>query len=156
MAMREIRIEGDPVLRKKSRDIVDFDDRLKQLVEDMTDTMYYNNGVGLAAPQVGVLRRVVVIDVGDGLITLINPKIISSEGEDLQNEGCLSVPGKTGEVKRPFKATVEAQDLKGKKFKMTGEGLLTRAFCHETDHLDGVLFVDRALILYDDNGKVLE
>jgi len=145
MAIRNIITEEDPTLRKTSREVTVFDSRLHQLLEDMADTMYKANGVGLAAPQVGILRRVVVIDVGDGLLELINPKIIAvSEEQEEAAEGCLSSPGEYGVVKRPYRVRVQAQDRNGVWKSYTGEGLLARAFCHETDHLDGRLFKDLA------------
>ena len=143
--VRKILTLGDENLRKVCKPIPKFDLRLWLLLRDMADTMNKAEGVGLAAPQVGILRRVVVIDVGDerGLIELVNPEIIASEGEQGDSEGCLSVPGRRGYVVRPSKVTVRAQDRKGKPFEITGEGLLARAFCHELDHLDGVLYVDK-------------
>ena len=145
MAIRTIRKEKDPCLYKKCREVTAFDGKLAQLIDDMFDTMYEADGVGLAGPQVGVLRRVVVIDVQDdhGLIELVNPEIIATEGEQAGEEGCLSVPGRRGYVVRPEKVTVRAQDRKGKPFELTGEGLLARALCHEIDHLDGVMYVDK-------------
>ncbi len=143
--VRKILTFGDETLRKTCKPMQKFDLRLWLLLRDMADTMNKAEGVGLAAPQVGILRRVVVIDVGDdnGLIELINPEIIAQEGEQEGSEGCLSAPGRRGFVKRPNKVTVRAQDRKGKPFEITGEGLLARAFCHELDHLDGVLYSDR-------------
>ena len=143
--VRKILELGDETLRKKSKPIPKFDLRLWLLLRDMADTMYKAEGVGLAAPQVGILRRVVVIDVGDehGLIELVNPEIIAVEGEQAGPEGCLSVPGRRGYVVRPNKVTVRAQDRKGKFFELTGEELLARALCHEIDHLDGVMYVDK-------------
>ena len=143
--VRRILELGDETLRKKSKPIPKFDLRLWLLLRDMADTMYKAEGVGLAAPQVGILRRVVVIDVGDGhgLIELVNPEIIAVEGEQAGPEGCLSVPGRRGYVVRPNKVTVRAQDRKGKFFELTGEELLARALCHEIDHLDGVMYVDK-------------
>lgn len=143
MGMRKIVTLGDEALRKECKPMVKFDLRLWLLLRDMADTMYKANGVGLAAPQVGILRRVVVIDVGDGLIELVNPEIIATEGEQEGPEGCLSLPGRQGYVRRPNKVTVRAQDRNGKFFELTGEGLLARAFCHELDHLDGVLYIDK-------------
>ncbi len=142
--VRKILTFGDETLRKISKPMQKFDLRLWLLLRDMADTMKKAEGVGLAAPQVGILRRVVVIDVGDenGLIELINPEIVSQEGEQEGSEGCLSAPGRRGFVKRPNKVTVRALDRKGKPFEITGEGLLARAFCHELDHLDGVLYSD--------------
>jgi len=143
MAIRTIRELGDDVLRKKCRVVEEIDDRILVLLDDMADTLYDSNGVGLAAPQVGVLKRIAVIDVGDGLIELINPEIIAQSGVQDGAEGCLSVPGKYGNVKRPKKVTVRATDRDGNEFEITGEDLLARAFCHELDHLDGVVFVDK-------------
>ena len=140
MALREIRKEGDEVLSKVCKEVKVFDKKLGILLDDMYETMQKNNGAGLAAPQVGILKRAVVIDVGDGLIELINPKIIKEEGSQIGSEGCLSVPGVWGEVERPESVTVEALDRNGKKFEMSGTGLLARAFCHEIDHLDGILY----------------
>lgn len=145
MALRKIRTENDEVLHKKAKEVMQIDNKLKQLVEDMTDTMYKADGIGLAAPQVGILKRVVVIDTGEGLVVLINPVIVEAEGEQCELEGCLSVPDRFGEMKRPARVKVEALDLNGKKFFKEGTGLLARAFCHELDHLDGVLFPDKAL-----------
>lgn len=140
MAIRKIKKFGDEVLNKKCRPVEEINQRIITLLDDMFDTMYDADGVGLAAPQVGILRRVVTIDVGEGPIELINPEIIASEGEQTGSEGCLSYPGKYGQVTRPNKVTVRAQNRRGKWFEMTGEGLLARAFCHEIDHLDGHLF----------------
>jgi len=152
MALRRIRKEGEEILRKKSKEVTVIDDRILTLLDDMAETMYENNGVGLAAPQVGVLKRVVVIDVENGknLLKLINPRIISEEGELCEAEGCLSIPGVYGEVKRPRKVVVEALNEKGEKVVITGEGLLAKALCHEIDHLDGILFIDK-VIRYIDN-----
>ena len=143
--IRKILELGDEALRKTCKPMPKFDLRLWLLLRDMAETMYDAEGVGLAAPQVGILRRVVVIDVGDehGLIELVNPEIIAVEGEQAGEEGCLSLPGRRGYVVRPNKVTVRAQDRNGKPFEITGEGLLARAFCHEIDHLDGVLYVDK-------------
>lgn len=140
--IRKIITLGNETLRKISNPIKKYDLRLWLLLRDMAETMYDANGVGLAAPQVGILRRVVVIDVGDGIIELVNPEIIATEGEQAGPEGCLSVPGRQGFVRRPEKVTVRAFDRKGKPFEMAGEGLLARAFCHEIDHLDGRVYVD--------------
>lgn len=131
-------------LRKRSRPLDGVTDRTRILLDDLYETMQDANGVGLAAPQVGVLRRVVVIDVGEGRIDLVNPEIVSAEGEQEDREGCLSVPEECGIVKRPMKVTVRALDRNGKPITVTGEGLLARALCHEIDHLDGVLYVDKA------------
>ena len=134
---------GDENLRKSAKPMTKFDLRLHLLLRDMADTMYKSEGVGLAAPQVGILRRVVVIDVGNGLVELVNPEIIASEGENGGPEGCLSIPGRRGFVVRPMKVTVRAQDRKGKPFEVTGEDFFARALCHEIDHLDGVMYVDK-------------
>lgn len=144
MAVREILKFGNETLRKTCHPVQKFDLRLRLLLRDLADTMYEAEGVGLAAPQVGILRRAVVIDVQDdhGLIELINPEIISVEGEQAGPEGCLSKPGRQGYVVRPKKVTVRAQDRHGKTFEITGEDLLARAFCHEIDHLDGKLYID--------------
>ncbi|MDO5325690.1 MAG: peptide deformylase [Clostridia bacterium] len=158
--VRKILELGDENLRKTCKPMPKFDLRLWLLLRDMADTMYDAEGVGLAAPQVGILRRVVVIDVGDehGLIELVNPQIIATEGEQAGSEGCLSVPGRRGYVVRPNKVTVRAQDRKGKWFEITGEGLLARAFCHEIDHLDGIIYVDKMdhEIFDDDQEKTQE
>ena len=145
MAVKEILKFGNETLRKTCHPVQKFNLRLWLLLRDLADTMYDAEGVGLAAPQVGILRRVVVIDVGDenGLIELINPEIIAAEGEQAGAEGCLSVPGRRGYVVRPNKVTVRALNRKGKPFEITGEGLLARALCHEIDHLDGVMYVDK-------------
>ena len=143
MAIRNIRTEEDPILRKKSRVVENFDERLWQLLDDMKDTMYQADGVGLAAVQVGILKRVVVIDVGDGVMELINPEIIETAGEQTGDEGCLSVPGKAGTVTRPNYVKVKALDENMEEVIYEGEGLLARAFCHELDHLDGHLYVEK-------------
>ena len=145
MAIRNVRKIGDPLLRKKSKVVEKIDKRTLILIEDMIDTMYEEDGVGLAAPQAGVLKRIVVIDIGDGPIVLINPEIIKTEGSYRDLEGCLSIPGESKEVDRPMKVWVKAQDENGKVRELVGEELLARAFCHEIDHLEGILFVDRAV-----------
>lgn len=145
MAIRNIRLEEDPILRKKSRKIEKIDERIKTLVNDMRETMYHAEGIGLAAPQVGILKRVIIIDIGEGPIVLINPEIIAREGEQEEIEGCLSIPGKSGIVKRPGKVVVKGLNLKGEEVKLEGEDLLARAFCHEIDHLEGVLFTDKVI-----------
>ena len=146
MAIRKIVEMGrDDILRKHSRKVTKFDHRLGVLLGDMADTMYEADGVGLAAPQVGVLKRAVVIDVGEGLIELVNPEIVWSEGEAVNPEGCLSVPGRRGTVARPEKVRVRAQDRKGNPIEVEGEGLLAICLCHELDHLDGVLYVDKMI-----------
>ena len=149
MAIREIREKGDEILYKKCKAVVKFDEKLHILLDDMYETMQSRDGVGLAAPQVGILKRAVVIDVGDGKIELINPEIVEEIGEQTGSEGCLSVPGVFGEVTRPNVVTVKAQDRDGKWFKITGKELLARAFCHEIEHLDGKLFLDRVIRFID-------
>lgn len=140
MALRNIVKLGDPILNKKSRVVEKFDDRLATLIDDMFETMYDGNGVGLAAVQVGILKRVVVIDIGEGPIELVNPEITLEEGEQISQEGCLSLPGKWANTKRPQRVQVKAQDRNGKWQVFTGEDLKAKAFCHEIDHLDGILF----------------
>ena len=140
MAIRNIVQFGDNVLNKECRPVEKFDAKLAELLEDMKETLADANGAGLAAPQVGILRQVCVVDAGDGPIELVNPEIIATEGEQNGAEGCLSYPGEYGLVKRPMKVTVRAQDRQGNWFERTGEGLCARAFCHEIDHLHGVLF----------------
>ena len=145
MALRNIVKVGDPILDKKSRTVEKFDEKLSMLIDDMLETMYKENGVGLAAVQVGMLKRVVVIDVGDGPMELVNPEITLAEGEQREQEGCLSLPGKYGTTVRPMKVQVKAQNREGKWQVFTGEGLKARAFCHELDHLDGVLFTSKVI-----------
>ena len=143
MAKRNIRHLGDDVLRKKSRPVETIDERILQLLDDMAETMYEAQGVGLAAPQIGILKRIAVIDIGDGLIELINPEIVSFEGSEKDIEGCLSVPGKYGYVPRPSKVSVVALDRNGEKITINATGMLKKALCHEIDHLDGIVFVDK-------------
>ena len=145
MAVMKILRLGDETLRKKSHPVTKIDRRTIGLLKDMAETMYAADGCGLAAPQVGILRRMVVIDVGDGLIELINPEIIESEGEEIGVEGCLSVPGRRGTVKCPTKVVVRALDKKGREIELTAEGFLARAVCHELDHLDGTVYVDKMI-----------
>ncbi len=147
MAIRKLLTipEDNDFLRKQSREVTVIDNRILTLLDDMKDTLYAENGVGLAAPQVGVLRRVVVIDIGEGLIELINPVICYKKGEQINAEGCLSVPGRSGTVSRPEKVTVRALDRNGKEFELTGEGLLAIAMCHEIDHLNGTLYIDKMI-----------
>ncbi len=140
MALRKIRVYGDEILTKKCREVREMTPRLKELVEDMLETMYQAEGVGLAAPQVGVLKRIVVIDVGEGPITLVNPKIVEQDGEQEGSEGCLSVPGKAGLVVRPNHVIVEGYDADMNPVTVEGEELLARALCHELDHLDGIVY----------------
>ena len=143
MAIREIRVMGDDVLTKPCKEVKHMTPRTAILIEDMIDTMYDAMGVGLAAPQVGVLKRLVVIDVGEGPMVLINPEILETSGEQTGDEGCLSVPGKAGQVTRPNYVKVKALDENMEEVIYEGEGLLARAFCHEIDHLDGHLYVEK-------------
>ena len=146
MAKRKIVILGeDEILGKKCRKVEKFDAKLCEILDDMAETMYDAVGAGLAAPQVGLLRRIAVIDVGEGLIELINPEIIAAEGTKVDVEGCLSVPGKAGMVERPAKVTVRAQNRTGEMFEITGEGLLCKCLCHEIDHLDGIVYTDKMI-----------
>ena len=143
MALRQIRLSDDDILRKKSKVVEVVDDRIRQILNDMADTMYNTeNGGGLAAPQVGILKRLVVIDMGEGLIKLVNPKIISQEGHQEVIEGCLSIPDKWGKLERPEKVTIQALNENGEEIILTGTGELAKCFCHEIDHLEGILFTD--------------
>ena len=153
MALRNVRVIGDPVLTKKCKKVEKMTPRIKELIEDMFDTMYEAEGVGLAAPQVGILKRIVVIDAGieeKDPHLLINPEIIETEGEQTGNEGCLSLPGKYGEVTRPMHVKVKAQDIDMNEFILEGDELLARAICHECDHLDGILYSSKV------NGELME
>ncbi len=143
MAIRNIVKKGDDVLRKICRTQLNFDDKLAMMLDDMKDTMYEADGVGLAAPQVGILRRFCIIDVGDGLIELVNPVIMEQSGSQIGQEGCLSVPNEYADVERPMYVKVRAQDRNGNNFVVEGEGLKARALCHEIDHLDGILYIDK-------------
>ena len=145
MALREIMKFGDDILRKKCRTVTVFDEKLSTLLDDMAQTLAGADGVGLAAPQVGILRRAIVIDLHDGknVFELVNPEIVSSDGRQLGDEGCLSAPGEWGRVERPMRVVVKAFDRNGKEITIKGDGLLARAICHEVDHLDGILFTDR-------------
>lgn len=153
MALRNIVKDGDPILRKVCRPVEKFDDRLASLLDDMAQTMHEADGVGIAGPQVGIMRRLCVVDCydEDGVIELVNPEIIKKSGEQTGSEGCLSFPGKFGTVTRPMHVTVRAQDRNGNIFEKSGEGLKARAFCHEIDHLNGVCFVDLATELHYEN-----
>ncbi len=142
MAIRKIVEIGDEKLRKQCKRVEKFDLRLRMLLKDMADTMYKSNGAGLAAPQVGILKRICVVDVDDHLYELINPEIVTREGEQEGPEGCLSIPGRAGFVKRPMHVVVRAQNAKGEPIEVVGVGFLARALCHEIDHLNGVLYVD--------------
>ena len=143
MAIREIRKKGDPILSKKCKPVTKFDDRLHMLLDDMHDTLATFEGVGLAAPQVGILKRVFICEYDGFSVEAINPEIISQSGEQTGTEGCLSIPGEWYEVTRPSKVTLKAQDRYGNEFTMDGEELIARCFCHETDHLDGILFIEK-------------
>ena len=143
MALRTIRVEGDPVLTKVSRPVDKMTPRNHELIMDMLDTMYDAMGVGLAAPQVGILKRIVVIDIGEGPVVMINPRIVESSGEQTGEEGCLSVPGKSGIVTRPNYVKAVALDEDMKEYEIEGEGLMARAICHELEHLDGHLYVEK-------------
>ena len=150
MAIRTIREIGDPVLNKVSKEVKEVTPRIQDLIDDMFETMYEANGVGLAAPQVGILKRIVVIDTtGEDPILLINPRIVETIGEQTGNEGCLSVPGKTGIVTRPNYVKVVALDEELNEIEVEGEELLARALCHELDHLDVILYIDKAKEMYD-------
>ena len=142
MGLRKILTDKDPALHKVCRPVEKFDGRLHKLLDDMKETLVDANGVGLAAPQVGILRRVVLVDTGDEVLELINPSLLETSGEQVGAEGCLSVPGKYGLVKRPNYAKVRAQDRDGNWFEAEGEELIARCFCHELDHLDGILYTE--------------
>ena len=150
MAVREILTRGESALTKVCHPVTKFDQKLWDLIDDMKETLAEAGGVGLAAPQVGILRRVVVIDVGDGIIELVNPRILRTAGSETTSEGCLSFPGEYGLVERPTEVEIEAEDRHGKTFRMTGHDLLARAFCHETDHLDGKVFKTIAIEMLDE------
>ena len=146
MAKRKIVILGeDDILSKKCRRVEKFDEKLCEILDDMAEIMYDAVGAGLAAPQVGLLRRIAVIDVGEGLIELVNPEIIAAEGKKIDVEGCLSVPGKAGMVERPEKVTVRAQNREGEEFEIAAEGMLCKCLCHEIDHLDGIVYTDKMI-----------
>ena len=142
MAIRNVRLEGDPNLRKKRKEVKEITPKIRVLIDDMLETMYEKDGVGLAAPQVGILKRIVVIDVGDGPIVMVNPRIVREEGTQTGDEGCISVPGKAGQVTRPNDVTVRFMDENGEHYELDGTELLARAICHECDHLEGKLYVD--------------
>lgn len=147
MARREVRKIGDEILRKKSRAVEKIDERIIQILDDLAETMQYEDGVGLAAPQVGILKRLIVVDGGEekGILKLINPEVIYEEGEQFESEGCLSVPDRSGVVRRPAKVQVKALNTDGKEVIYEGTGLLARALCHEIDHLEGILFIDKVM-----------
>ena len=142
MGLRKILTDKDPALHKVCRPVEKFDRRLHKLLDDMVETLVDSGGVGLAAPQVGILRRVVVVDTGEGILELVNPTLIATDGEQVGAEGCLSVPGKYGLVKRPYYAKVRAQDRNGEWYEAEGEELIGRCFCHELDHLDGIIYTE--------------
>ena len=148
MALRNILTEENEVLRKQSKTVKNFDEKLWELLDDMQETMYQNDGCGIAAPQVGVLKRVVIVDACNMRMELINPEIIAQSGEQTTEEGCLSVANHTGLVTRPYEVTVKAQDRYGNKFTISVENVMSTVFCHELDHLDGILFIDKAEKLY--------
>ena len=142
MAIRNLRYEGDPILRKTSKEVKEVTPKIRELIDDMLETMYEANGVGLAAPQVGVLKRIVVIDVGEGPLVMVNPQVVKTSGSQTGDEGCLSVPGKAGTVTRPDEVTVRFMGEDGERYELEGRELLARAICHECDHLDGKLYID--------------
>ena len=142
MGLRKILTDEESALHKVCKPVVNFDSRLWKLLDDMRETLIDSNGVGLAAPQVGILRRVVLVDTGEEILELVNPSLIETDGEQVGGEGCLSVPGKFGLVKRPYYAKVVAQDRNGQWFEAEGEELIARCFCHELDHLDGILYTE--------------
>lgn len=145
MAKRTIRTDEDPILRKKSRVVTEINDRVIELVDDMLETMYDADGVGLAAPQIGILKRIIVIDIGEGPVAIINPEFVSSEGSYIDVEGCLSIPNKNGDVERPEYVKVKGFNIEGEEIIVEGEELMARALCHELDHLDGILFTDKII-----------
>ncbi len=145
MALRNIRFEDDEILRKTSRNVMKINKRIQIILDDMVETMHAEDGVGLAAPQIGILKRLVVIDIGSGPIRMINPEIIHQEGEQIDEEGCLSIPNKRGLVKRPKKVKAIYYDEEGVKKQIEAEDLLARCICHEVDHLNGILFIDKVI-----------
>ena len=151
MAIRTVRLSTDEVLRKKCKVVKEITPATLTLLDDMADTMYEANGVGLAAPQVGILKRIVVIDIGEGLVELINPEILESSGSQIDDEGCLSLPGSYAPVERPNYVKVQAMDRNGEMFIIEGEELMARALCHELDHLEGILYIDKALPVEEEN-----
>lgn len=142
MAIRNLRVEGDPILRKISKEVKEVTPKVKELIDDMLETMYEASGVGLAAVQVGVLKRIVVIDIGEGPLVMINPRVVKTDGSQTGDEGCLSVPGKSGQVTRPNEVLVRFMDEDGQWYELEAEEFLARAICHECDHLDGKLYID--------------
>lgn len=156
MALRIIRELGDDILRKPCKEVNKMNERTEELIDDMLETMYDADGVGLAAPQVGILKRIVVIDVGEGPIIMVNPVILETDGEQTDMEGCLSVPGKSGMVTRPNYVKVEAYNKKMEKYELEGTELLARAICHELDHLDGIVYVDKVEGELYNNADIVE
>ena len=142
MGLRKILTDKEPALHKVCKPVTSFDSKLHKLLDDMAETMQEANGVGLAAPQVGILRRVVVVDLGDEILELVNPSLMETDGDQTGAEGCLSVPGRYGLVKRPYYAKVKAQDRNGEWFEVEGEEIIARCFCHELDHLDGIVYTE--------------
>lgn len=145
MATRQIRIAGDPILNKVCKEVKEVTPMIQTLIDDMLETMYEANGVGLAAPQVGILRRIAVVDIGEGPIVLVNPEIIKQDGEQVGDEACLSLPGKAGQVSRPNHVIVRAYDENMEEYEMEAEELLARAFCHEIEHLDGHMYMEHVI-----------
>ena len=150
MGLRRILTDKEPALHKVCKPVTSFDQKLHKLLDDMTETLIDSNGVGLAAPQVGILRRVVLVDTGEGILELINPELIETDGEQVGPEGCLSVPGKYGLVKRPYYAKVRAQDREGNWYEAEGEELIARCFCHDLDHLDGIIYTQVMVLFLTD------
>jgi len=144
MALRQLRLDGDAILRKKAKPVKEINEKILGLLDDMRETLHDKNGVGLAAPQIGVLKRVAIVEHEDELYEMINPVILESQGTQICDEGCLSVPGYHGDIERPMKITVEAQNRHGDSFSITVDEYLASVFCHELDHLDGVLYLDKA------------
>ena len=158
MGLRRILTDAEPALHKTCRPVENFDEKLHALLEDMRETLIESGGVGLAAPQVGILRRVVLVDTGDDILELINPVMLETDGEQIGPEGCLSVPGKYGLVKRPYYAKVRAQDREGNWYEAEGEELIARCFCHELDHLDGIIYTEvmERLLTDDELAEMME
>lgn len=144
MAIREIRVNDDPILRKVCKPVKEFDEKLHILLDDMKETLELHDGVGLAAPQIGILKRIFIVEYEDEYVEAINPEIIKVSGAETTTEGCLSVPDVWHELERPAKVTIKAYDRFGNQFEKTGKGIVARAFCHEYDHLEGILFIDKA------------
>ena len=151
MAIRNLRFEDDEILRKKSKPVKEINANIIELLDDMGETMKKAMGCGLAAVQVGSLKRIFIIDIGEGLIEFINPEIVETSGEILEEEGCLSIPGRTGSVLRPECVVIKATDRGGEEFVTEAEGILAKAICHESDHLDGILYIDKAIEMYDND-----